>query len=84
MQSGQSIFAPVQGGCTEPVVCLAFGDFEGSYPRTPSAYVSTTAIIPGEVPKGSTAAGVLHCFSMTKHLLDAGGHHNYPREGGYG
>ncbi|KZL01542.1 hypothetical protein PsAD5_00463 [Pseudovibrio sp. Ad5] len=84
MQSGQFTFAPTQGECTAPVVCRTFTETDGSYARTPTVCISLALTIPDEALEGSTIAGVLHCFSMTKHLLDAGGHLNCPREGGYG
>ncbi|SFU02499.1 hypothetical protein SAMN05444141_106384 [Pseudovibrio denitrificans] len=84
MQLGQSTFAPTQGECAAPVVCLASMETDGSYARTPTVRTLSAAVIPFEVLEGSTTAGVLHCFSIGKRLLDAGGHLNCPREGGYG
>lgn len=84
MQLGQSTFAPMQSECAAPVICLTSMDVDGSYSRPPTVSAPLTVIIPHEAVEGSTTADVLHCFSMDKRLLDAGGHLNCPREGGYG
>ncbi|KZL22115.1 hypothetical protein PsAD2_00141 [Pseudovibrio axinellae] len=84
MKSGQSTIPPRQGECAWPVLCLNPMTFDRSYAPTSTVSDLSDASVPDYVLEGFTVADVSRCFSTTKHLLDAGGHLNFPPIGGYG